>query len=174
MPEMQSQELYELIQVLLFVSGLPTEIQALARLLEVDDEQILESIESNKHEADTFLIQMNGEMLQLATHPRFSKYVQKWLQKEAKDELAPSAKETLAIIAYKQPITRPQIDELRGMDSRRIVQKLMKQGLIQHAEVPDDGDPRAYYYEVSLKFLEYFGLASMDELYSKVAQHVQD
>lgn len=166
----QPEDLYSALVAILFTSGVPTEIQELEQVLQIPPKQILQIVKNGNELglSKYFLIQVHKEQLQLVTHPSLSKYVQQWQLKDEEEELSPHAKEALAIIAFKQPISRTQIEEIRGIDSRRVLKKLLLQGLIQLTKAPEQGDPRAYYYETSIKFLEYFGLASLEDLYEKI------
>jgi len=173
--ERNKKELYDVLTALLFVSGIPTEIEKLTEILEVNEDEINNCVQTGNEEnySTVFHVQRSKRFLQLATQPQHSEYVNTWLQQD-KEELSPPAKETLAVIAYKQPINRTQIEKIRGFDSRRVLHKLTQKGLIQKASTPENGDPRAYYYEVTLKFLEHFGLASLDDLHSRITDQKDD
>ena len=108
-------------------------------------------------------IEYLGEKYKLTTKKAHNDYYIKLLEKEKKSELSNSALETLAVIAYNSPITRGQIDDIRGVDSTYQIKKLLYRNLIKEdgkADLP--GKPKLY--SVTNEFLDYLGLSSLDEL----------
>ncbi len=158
------------ILALLFANPAPLELQSLVSLLGISAVTINELINNQPLTGQhAFIIQRHDNLVQLATNPIYSQLIRDMLNLESAKELTPAAKETLAIIAYKQPIDRSSLESIRGLDCRRTLQSLSHKGLIQQSSgMPEGGDPRSYYYEVSLKFLEYFGLKDKDELKTKL------
>lgn len=100
---------------------------------------------------------------QLMTKTTFSDDVESYAQAPLTQKLSRSALETLAIVAYQQPITRAEIDDIRGVQSTTMLSNLSKRGLLQEVG-RIDGPGRPFLYGTSSYFLEYFGLASLDEL----------
>jgi len=101
--------------------------------------------------------------VQLTTDPAISITVENFLGLQAPSTLSQAALETLAIVAYKQPVTRPQVDVVRGVNSDSVMRSLLSKGLIEElgrAETPG----RPIYYGTSPAFLQYFGLESIDDL----------
>jgi len=163
---------YQSVIALLFASSNPLEVAKVAELLQISEQDLLTIIEDlETQSADAALIiQHNGDVLQLATNPRYGKLVKQVAALEGVQELTKAAKETLAVIAYKQPIDRGELEAIRGLDCRRTLHTLMQKGLVQQSRaIPPGGDPRAFYYEVSFKFLEYFGLKNVEAFRSKFA-----
>ena len=108
-------------------------------------------------------IEYLGEKYKLTTKKEHNDYYIKLLEKEKKSELSNSALETLAVIAYNSPITRGQIDDIRGVDSTYQIKKLLYRNLIKEdgkADLP--GKPKLY--SVTNEFLDYLGLSSLDDL----------
>ena len=104
-----------------------------------------------------------GNTFKLTTKEEHKEYYQRLLENPKNNVLSNSALETLAIIAYNEPITRVEIDELRGLDSSYIVRRLLAKGLIKEcgkSELP--GKPTLY--KTTDDFLDYFGLSSINEL----------
>ncbi len=104
-----------------------------------------------------------GETFKLTTKKEHKEYYQKLLQNNKTEVLSNAALETLAIIAYNQPITRLEINEYRGIDSTHIIRKLLARDLIKvsgKSELP--GNPNMY--RTTSDFLDYFGLASVNDL----------
>ena len=104
-----------------------------------------------------------GNHYKLATKEEHKEYYQKLVEVEANSNLSQSALETLAIIAYNQPITRIEIDEIRGVNSSYVIRKLMIKGLIEDIGRSEmAGRPKQY--AVTDLFLDHFGLESTDDL----------
>lgn len=157
------------IEALLFVApGAVTSMQ-LATALECsvrDIEKGLESIEAAlKQEvpARGLRMQRHQNRVQLTTAPEMAADVERFLGLEVSSRLSRAALETLAIIAYQQPVTRPEIDAIRGVNSDGVLKSLLSKGLIQEigrAERPG----RPILYSTTTEFLQNFGLNSLGEL----------
>ena len=156
-----------IVEALLFVSGDPLEIRDIASHLEISisyAKDILEEMmEDYKFiERGIKLISINGAY-QLVTKNEYSDYIQKLLKKNKRQSLSQASLESLAIIAYKQPITRIDIDEIRGVKSQSAIQKLVERDLIKEVgrlEVPG----RPILYGTTEEFLRQFGLNGLNEL----------
>ncbi len=101
--------------------------------------------------------------VQLTTFPPASPFIERFLGLELSSRLSRAALETLAIIFYRQPVTRPQIDSIRGVNSDGVLHSLLLKGLIQEvgrAEAPG----RPILYSATAECLQYFGLSSLSEL----------
>ncbi len=155
------------IEAMLFVSGEPLPAKELMANLEIDNKLILEIInemmeEYKKEDRGLRLIEINGGY-QLVTKEENSDYIQKLLKKNRKHSLSQASIESLAIIAYKQPITRIDIDEIRGVKSESALQRLVERSLIREVgrlEVPG----RPILYGTTDEFLRQFGLKNLKEL----------
>lgn len=99
---------------------------------------------------------------QFATSPDNASHIEEFIKGEFSAELSKAALETLAIIAYKGPLTRVDIEYVRGVNSSFILRNLMMRGIIERIENPKDA--RSYLYRVSFDFLKHFGLTSVEEL----------
>ena len=102
-------------------------------------------------------------ILELTTKSIHKEYYQKLLEEEETGVLSQAALETLAIIAYNQPITRIDVDEIRGISSSHMIRKLVSRDLIKEIG-RSEGAGRPILYGVTDEFLDYFGLASIDDL----------
>ena len=155
------------IESMLFVSGEPLSLRDLSNNLEIKDkvvEEIIKEMMSEYEEESRGirLISINGSY-QLVTKSENSDYIQKLLKKNKRHSLSQASIESLAIIAYKQPITRIDIDEIRGVKSESAIQKLVEKGLIKdigRLEVPG----RPILYGTTDEFLRQFGLETLKEL----------
>lgn len=155
------------IEALLFVSGESLSLRTLSTHLEVsakDLEKILEEmiVEYEEEHRGIKLISINGEY-QLVTKAQNSDVIQKLLKKNKRQSLSQASLESLAIIAYKQPITRIDIDEIRGVKSESAIQRLIEKELIKEVgrlEVPG----RPILFGTTEEFLRQFGLKTLKEL----------
>lgn len=156
-----------IIESLLFVSGDPLTVKDLSNALEISiktTKSILEEMidEYDDEKRGIKLISINGEY-QLVSKAENSNYIQKLLKKNKRQSLSQASLESLAIIAYKQPITRVDIDEIRGVKSESAMQRLLEKDLIKEVgrlEVPG----RPILYGTTDEFLRQFGLKELKEL----------
>lgn len=156
-----------IIESLLFVSGEPLKTKQIADILEIETSttklllEELSKIYENK-ERGLKLININDEY-QLVTKKENSSYIQKLLKVNSRQALSQASLETLSIIAYKQPITRVAIDEIRGVKSDRAVQTLADKKLIKESgrlDVPG----RPILYCTTEEFLRYFELETLEQM----------
>lgn len=158
--------LSSMIEALLFTSTSPVSLTQLSIALEVSEKEIQTAIDELKeyYSASRFLLlQWHGKRVQLVTSSEISEKVEKFLGIEITSTLTQASLEALAIVAYKQPITRPLIDEIRGVNSDGVVRNLLSKGLIEEIG-RDEGVGRAILYGTTSDFLSYFGISSLDEL----------
>lgn len=157
-----------IIEGLLFVSGNEgLSLHEIAEITEKDEFEIKETIkELYKDYQSTdrgIQIELLGNKFKLTTKQEHKDYYQKMTIEEANSTLSQSALETLAIIAYNEPITRIEIDEIRGVNSSYVLRRLLLKDLIvEVGRSSMAGRPKQY--GVTSKFLDYFGLGSIDEL----------
>ena len=164
--ESASTDLEACLEALLFVAGGPVTIQQLAAALERkpdEVEQSLQKLSLGYAEKRGLSVQWHKGRIQLTTAPHLAEYVEKFLGLEATSRLSRAALETLTIIAYRQPITRPGIDAIRGVSSDGVLKSLLSKGLIQEAGRAD-GPGRPILFETTAEFLQHFGLSTIDEL----------
>jgi len=153
------------IEAMLFVSAEPVPVSQLATALDVT----ASVVERGLNELDESLVtrglrlQRNAGRVQLTTAPELAPLVELFLGLEATTHLSRAALETLAIIAYQQPCTRPQVDAIRGVNSDGMMKSLLSKGLIQESG-RTDGPGRPILYSTSPEFLQHFGLGSIVEL----------
>jgi segregation and condensation protein B len=158
-----------ILESLLFAAGDEgLTIKHIAEVLEVDALKAAEVIEELKqvYEKDQnrgiMIVQLAGTF-QLATKKEHAPYLKRLVDSPNTTALSQAALETLAIIAYKQPITRAEIEEIRGVKTERPLHTLMSKALIKEVGRAE-GTGRAYLYGTTKEFLDYFGLKSIDEL----------
>jgi segregation and condensation protein B len=162
---MTPEELQKHLESLLFVAAEPTDIAQFAIALDVPKEQIETTLTEldAQWQARGLRIQRRGQRVQMATAPDAAAYVEKFLGLSALTRLSHAALETLAIIAYRQPVTRAEIEVLRGVDCDGVLRTLLARQLIVELERLDTaGHPIRY--GTTFEFLRYFGLQKLDEL----------
>lgn len=155
------------VEALIFVSGDPVPIKRLQEVLEQEESVIREAIENlSKRYVETGagiqIMEVAGGF-QLRTRPLFSEQVNQFLERKRKTTLSSPAMETIAIIAYKQPITRAEIEAIRGVAVDGVLKSLLDKRLIKISGVKEvPGRPNLY--RTTKHFLEYFGISSLNDL----------
>lgn len=162
-----NRQLEAAIESLLFVSGRPLERAELRKLLEVDDQRLSNALHALKHHLDSqargIRLQTFGEKVQLVTAPENARYVAALLGLPITAKLTSAALETLAVIAYRQPLTRSQIEAIRGVNSDRALASLLQHGLVAEVgRAQTVGRPALF--ATTAEFLQQFGLTSLDQL----------
>lgn len=157
-----------IIEGLLYVQGdLGLTIEQVSNILDITTEEaknLILSLKQDYIEQDRGLrINYLGNSFKLTTKEEHKEYFRKLLENPKNNTLSNAALETLAIIAYNEPITRGEIDEMRGVDSIYVIRRLLARGLIKEAGKSDKaGHP--ILYKITDEFLDYFGLSSKEEL----------
>ena len=171
LPAAGAEQLPALIESILFVAEEPVELALLAQALRqpVEDvEAALGALEERCLQGGTRL-QRTGDLLQLVTAPESGPYVERFLGLESRQRLSGAALESLAIIAYKQPMTRAGVEQVRGVNSDGAIASLMARGLVEEVgRAPGPGRPALL--GTTMKFLEHFGLSKPDDLPPLLAQ----
>jgi segregation and condensation protein B len=147
----------------------PEIISSLQNALEIDieEDEVIASLDRlvAKYKGDDFafeIVQISGGF-QFMTKGAFHHIVGEYLKQITQKRLSRTALETLSIIAYKQPVTKPTIEQIRGVNSDYSLQKLLEKNLIEIVG-RDDGPGRPLIYATSSRFMDYFGLKSMKDL----------
>ncbi len=154
-----------LLEGLLFVAVEPVASAQLAVVLELS----VSNVEKGLEELDEILktrglrLQRHAGRIQLTTAPELADSIERFLGLEATSRLSRAALETLAIIAYQQPVTRPAVDAVRGVNSDGVIKSLLSKGLLQEIG-RSDGPGRPILFGTTPEFLQHFGLASLVEL----------
>lgn len=154
-----------LIEALLFVASEPVAIADLARTLEADEATVATIVDewARDHAADGIRLQRLGERVQLVSAPEAAPYIERLLGLRHSGRLSAAALETLAIVAYRQPVTRPAIEALRGVDCSGILHTLLQLGLLEERGRAA-GPGRPILYGTTFDFLRHFGLQSLADL----------
>ena len=153
------------LEAMLVVAAEPVATAQLAEALDV----AASVVERGLNELDASLssrglrLQRHAGRVQLTTAPELAELIERFLGLEATSHLSRAALETLAIIAYQQPVTRPQIDSIRGVNSDSMMKSLLNKGLILESGRAD-GPGRPILYSTTPEFLQHFGLNSILEM----------
>ena len=154
--------LSQIVEALLFAAGEPLAISKLADLTEQSPAHVvsaLSSLEQTLQQRGVSLLRKD-ETAVLVTAPHLSSYIEKLIKEEVLGDLSKAALETLTVIAYQHPISRPDIDYIRGVNSSFTLRNLMARGLIERAL----SKQRSYQYQPTLEFMKYIGIASFSDL----------
>jgi len=154
------------IEVLLFVAAGPVAPTQLADALgktTAEIEQGLKELEQFYSAESGLRLQWHGGRVQITTSPILGAVIERFLGLEATSRLSRAALETLTIITYRQPITRPSIDSIRGVSSDGVLRSLLSKGLVEEVG-RTEGPGRPILYGTTAEFLQHFGLTSIAEL----------
>ncbi|MBT4849919.1 SMC-Scp complex subunit ScpB [Candidatus Parcubacteria bacterium] len=153
------------LESLLLVAGKPLTTKELASFLSVDEDKIkslvaelqekLNTLESGVH------IAINNNKIRLISNPDNAKILQEYYKEELTSELTKPSLETLTIIAYRQPISKEELEQIRGVNCSLILRNLLIRGFV---ETRDDKDSLATTYSITMDFLRHLGIDSVTEL----------
>ena len=157
-----------IIEALLFVGGPPlTAVRAQETIRGLTAAQFTQAVEELNHEyrrqGRPYLIQPQGQGFILTLRPRFRSVVERLYGSAREARLSPPAIDVLALVAYRQPATKAEIDSLRGADSGGLLRQLVRRNLISIVHRAEAGQ-REVAYGTTPRFLELFGLTSLDDL----------
>lgn len=158
-------ELQRILEAVLFVAEEPVPVTVLAQLTETpkaDVQGALQTLREDLAGRGVVLREIGGGW-RLYTAPDAAPYVERFVLQVQQPRLTQAALETLAIVAYKQPLSRQQVAAIRGVDSDGVVQTLVSRGLVREVG-RDPGPGQAVLYGTTPRFLERLGLRSLDEM----------
>lgn len=164
---MEQTLLVSIIEAILFVSGEPIQIADIAHSLNMTEMEMESAVQRLKDDYDLerrgLRLNRFGGSLQLSIRPELAPYVEQLLQPVQKQSLSQAALETLSIVAYRQPVTKQDMEAVRGVKCDYSVQSLVNKGLIHEAGRKETLG-RPILYETTEKFLKHFGIESLNEL----------
>lgn len=158
-------ELKALIESLLFVADRPVTAEHLATALDLSVEEVEAALQALREEYQErgIRIQQKGDRLQLVSAPEAGPHIERFLGLEISGRLSTAALEALSIVAYRQPVTRAQVEAIRGVHSDSVLRSLVRRGLIEEiGRARSVGRP--ILYGTTFEFLQQFGLQSMQDL----------
>jgi segregation and condensation protein B len=155
------------LESLLFVAAEPTPVARLALTLEASTEEVELALAELKKACEThrrgLRLQRKGDRVQLTTAPEATPFVESFLGHDQNTKLSLAALETLVVIAYRQPITRADMEAVRGVNCDGVLRTLIARGLVEPVDrLEQPGRP--YLYGTTYQFLQYFGLSDLSEL----------
>lgn len=153
------------VEAILFVAGEPIPLSQIAQAVDQPESMVEAALSllAERYRNSGLSLQKNRGRIQLTTAPEQAQAVEKFLGLDSYAKLSRAAIETLTIVCYRQPITRPAIDGIRGVNSDGVIRTLQNKGLIE--EVGRDETPgRPVLYATTLEFLQHFGLNSIEEM----------
>lgn len=160
-------EPWQIIEALLFASPESVSSRRLANATNLAPSEVEACIQKLNRDYEghgrSFQIRKLAGGWQMVTLPRFAPWIARLLQRKGRGRLSTAALETLAVIAHRQPINKPDIDQARGIESSYILSSLLERGIIR-IKGRDKRAGHPYVYVTTPKFLEFFGLDSLDEL----------
>ena len=162
---LETQDIKRFIEAMLFVADGPADMNSMARSLDVEIALVEQAVHALSEETSGrgLMIVRSGQRVQLATAPDTVDVIERFLGVSGSSKLSGAAMEALAIIAYRQPITRAQVDAVRGVNSDGVMRTLQARQLIQPmGRLEQAGRP--VIYSTTFEFLEYFGISSLESL----------
>ena len=155
------------IEAILFVAGDAVDTKDLARALGLEEKRIRKVLRELESEYDFqqrgFMLKRFGSKIQLATRPIYAEDVVRLLQPVQKQSLSQAVMETLAVVAYRQPVTRAEVEQIRGVKCDYSLQSLINKGLIQEVGRKDTVG-RPILFGTTEEFLSRFGIENLDML----------
>lgn len=158
------QNLTSQIESLLFVSNKPLSLKQLAKFTQSSESDVQTALqELTAMRADSGVVLLSApDGYQLATHSDNTEVVKNFLNADLRESLTEATVEVLAIIAYRQPISKAEIESIRGVNSQYSIRALLMRGLIE--KIPNPNDARGSLYQITTEFLQQMGITSVNDL----------
>jgi len=154
------------IEAILFAAGEPVDVVQIAKFFGISKKEMREELNGLREEYSSkksgLTIVEKGGKVQLSSASEFGEVIMKFLKKEIGEELSPAALEVLAVVAYRGPLTRAQIEYIRGVNCSFTLRNLAMRGLVERKDNPNDS--RSYLYEISFDFMNSLGLKKIQDL----------
>ncbi len=166
MAESKQSNLVARLEALFFIYGEPMDFKKIAKTLQATEEEIKAAAnalgeELRNENRGLFLIR-DGEKIQLTTKPDFANLLEAVIKEELHENLTPAALETLSIVAYAGPLSRAELEYIRGVNSSFTLRNLLIRGLVERAPDPKRGN--VFLYSPSLDFLRHVGISEASNL----------
>jgi len=154
------------IEALLFATGEPLEFKKIAKLIGIDKNEVKKIIEELKNDYNAeekgIKILIGPTSVEMVASPKNPEIIEHFFKNERQENLTDAASETLAIIAYRGPLTKAEIEDIRGVNCSFILRNLLIRGLIER-EINSKNN-MSFIYKISLDFLKYLGLEKIEDL----------
>ena len=163
------------LEAVLFVAPVPVNLAQLASALETTEAEVEAGLQelAQDYQERGLRIQRHAGRIQLTTAPEVGEIVERFLGLEINSHLSQAALEALSIVAYEQPVTRPEVDNIRGVNSDGVMRSLLHKGLIQDVGRAE-GPGRPILYATTPEFLQQFGLNSIEEMPDLEKEQLRD
>jgi segregation and condensation protein B len=158
-------DLVAALEAILFASHRPLKVRELQQATDSDKKAVEAALEGLRErlEGRGVMLQRHQDEVHLATRPEVASYVRRALRPEVTGRLSPAAYETLAVVAYQQPVTRSQVEELRGVNCESVLANLELRNLVTEVgRGTGPGQPKLY--GTTMRFLQLLGLENLDDL----------
>jgi segregation and condensation protein B len=158
-------QLKSLVESLLFVADRPVLVRDIAEAIEASADEVEGALQSLviEYRERGIRLQRKGDEVQMVSAPEAGPHIERFLGLEISGRLSVAALETLSIVAYRQPVTRAQVDAIRGVQSDGVLRSLVRRGLIERiGRAPTVGRPNLF--ATTFEFLQQFGLQALNEL----------
>lgn len=153
------------LEAILFVASKPLTIKHLTKALSSAEVEVREAIavlsERYNHAESGITILVSADEVQMVTNSAYAELLESFMKSEVMGELTPAQLETLTVVAYQQPITRPELEQIRGVNCAVILRNLLQRGLVEEEESKDSVLP---IYRLSVQALRQLGVTSPEEL----------
>lgn len=163
---MEKEKIKSIIESILFARGEEMSLSQLVKIVEVKKAEITTAVEElvaeYKERQKGFGIIKNGESFQMVTNPQNAEFVEKTIKKNLQENMSRTALEVLAIVAYRGPVSRADIEAIRGVNSSFTLRNLLMRGLIVRST--NENDQRGYLYNISTDFIKKMGMGQIEEL----------
>jgi len=163
---MELENLKSIVESILFLSGEPLKLSKISKTTGAAKAEVENAILALQNDYSLgkrgLIILKKEDEFQMATNPENSSYIDQLVKSEMQESLSRAALEVLSIVAYRGPITRSEIEAIRGVNSSYTVRSLMLRGLMERIENPNDS--RGYLYKISFDFLKKLGIDSVEKL----------
>jgi segregation and condensation protein B len=160
------------LEAVLFAGARPFSVRRLAELCNATPKEVEDAFKGLEERLSdsAIMLQRAGQDVQFVTRPEFADIVKQVARDEVSGELTRPSLEALTILAYRGPLTRPELEQIRGVQSAIILRNLMMRGLVEEKEDSRLGQPT---YAVTFDFIRHLGLKSVDELpeYAELRGH---
>lgn len=154
-----------ILESLLLAAGKPLAYKEVAKLLECSSDQlkdILKKLEEKYNQDESGIhVLLNNQKIQFVSNPDNIKVLKNYFKDELSGELTKPSLETLTIIAYRQPISKEELEQIRGVNCSMIIRNLLIRGLVEESEEKDSLSTR---YSVTMDFLKFMGISSVHDL----------
>ena len=162
---MDINKLKSIIESILFVSGEPVKISKISKIAgmhKAEVENAIMLLEADYQNGRGFTILRKEDKVEMATHPENASFVSELIKGEIQENLSQAALEVLSLVAYRGPISRADIEAIRGVNSSFTLRSLLMRGLLEREDNPKDG--RGYIYKISFDFLKNLGVSNAESL----------